>query len=100
VQIDQTTFAMLFTWIVTLGGAVVWAVRQEGRINLANSQIVNLDDKLRTTTKGLTQGAETTQAQVEEWRRHTDAKIDALGISISAKFDKVFDKLDHKQDKT
>jgi len=74
-------------------------VRQEGRINLANEKIANLDDKHKTAKQGLTRGAETTRAQVEEWPRHTDAKTDALGVSISAKFDKVFDKMDHKLDK-
>ncbi|HTN39801.1 MAG TPA: hypothetical protein VLZ84_01530 [Asticcacaulis sp.] len=98
-QIDQATFAMLFTWIITLGGAVVWAVRQEGRINLANERIDGLKDKLTTAIDGLMKFNETSSEQVEAYRSHTDRKIDELGKSMSAKFDKVFDKLDKKADK-
>ena len=69
-QIDQTTFVMLFTWLITLGGAVVWAVRQEGRINLVNAQIENLKYRLTTAIVGLAQRNETTQARVEDYRRY------------------------------
>ncbi|ESQ83268.1 hypothetical protein AEAC466_13535 [Asticcacaulis sp. AC466] len=98
--LDADAFGLVMTWLLTIAGAVIWAVRQEGRINLANEKIANLSDRLNTATAALARFDETTQAQVEEYRRHTDAKIDQLGASLSQKLERVFDKLDQKMDKT
>ncbi|MDV6329885.1 hypothetical protein [Asticcacaulis sp. 201] len=97
--LDADAFGLVMTWLLTIAAAVIWAVRQEGRINLANEKIANLSDRLNTATAALARFDEATQAQVEEYRRHTDAKIDQLGASLSQKLERVFDKLDQKMDK-
>ncbi len=102
--------ALALTLFMTIAGVIIWSIRQEGRINLSNRDIesnrkaseladVHLSDRLADAIKALAKFDENTQTQVEEYRRHTDLKIDQLGNSLSAKFEKVFDKLDQKADK-
>lgn len=102
---------LAFTILLSVFGGIVWAVRQEGRINLANQAISsnkeladisigNLSDKLSNAIAALAKFDENTQEQVEAYRRHTDSKIDELGKSMSLKFERVFEKIDGKADKS
>jgi hypothetical protein len=101
---------LCFTILLAVFGGIVWAVRQEGRINLANRDIVsnkafadqaiaNISDKLANAIAALAKFDENTQDQVENYRQNTDKKIDELGKNMSAKFEKVFEKIDGKADK-
>lgn len=97
-------------WLLTIAGVIIWAVRQEGRINLANQKIEanaelnserhkNLTDKLTTAIQALIKFDENTMEQMNSYKTHTDFKIEELGKAMSVKFEKVFDKLDNKADK-
>jgi predicted PurR-regulated permease PerM len=91
--------AVGFSVLVTWAGVIIWAMRQEGRINLANERIDHFNDKLASSVAALAKFDENTQSQVENYQQNTERKIDELGRNMSAKFEKVFDKLDQKVDK-
>ena len=91
--------AVGFSVLVTWAGVIIWAMRQEGRINLANERIDHFNDKLISAISALAKFDENTQSQVENYQQNTERKIDELGRNMSAKFEKVFDKLDQKVDK-
>ena len=91
--------AVGFSVLVTWAGVIIWAMRQEGRINLANERIDHFNDKLTSSVTALAKFDENTQSQVENYQQNTERKIDELGRNMSAKFEKVFDKLDQNVDK-
>ncbi len=88
-----------FTWLVTVAGVIVWAVRLEGKVNLQTVQLVNTNDKLNTAVAALIKFDEATQKQVEDYRQHTDIKIDNLGRDIKIDLKAISEKLDGKADK-
>lgn len=99
----------------------VWAIRLEGELKAAKEKIKDnketadkdlvaladrfgeavraVNDRLSDAITALAKFDENTQDEVKGYRLHTEAKIEALSKDISAKFERVFDKLDEKADK-
>jgi hypothetical protein len=99
-----------FTILLTWGAAVAYAIRPEGRINLvfalreadkqAFAQTIEAMAREHNSAIGaLAKFDENTQTQVENYQQNTERKIDELNRSMTAKSEKVFDKIDGKADK-
>lgn len=75
-------------WFCTVALVIVWAVRLEDRVNL-----------IQARCDALKEGDINLQRQVEDYRSHTDGKIDKLGDDIKAQLARIYDRLDKKVDK-
>lgn len=101
-MVDGNLIGMLtlaFAVLVAVASAIVWLVRLEGRINLADQAQAAEVKARELSVQALTKFDESTQRQIEDYRTHTDIKIDVLGRDLKAELGKIFDKLDLKEDK-
>ncbi len=111
----------VLTLIVIGAGAIVWFIRLEGKVELqkqmiaalaeatglriqnqtdtANLQFKAMNDQMTSAIAGLTRFNEASQQQIEDYRTHTDTKIDTLGRELKAELGKISDKLEGKVDK-
>lgn len=83
-----TIISLVAAWFLSLAGVIIWAVRQEGRINV-----------LAVRCKGLEERDGALQRQIEEYRSHTDTKIDKMGDDLKGELRRIFDILDRKADR-
>ena len=83
-----SALSLVFIIFMAIMGGVVWLVRLEGELKLQKAQSANLKER-----------CDSLQRQNEDYRSHTDVKIDALSRDIKNGLEKIYDRLDGKVDK-
>lgn len=102
--------ALVLTIVSILAGVIIWFIRLEAKVaagdqkhnayvELAEEKFQNLLGQLAQAVSALSKFDESTQKQVEDYRFHTDTKIEQLGRDIKKDLENIFNKLDTKADK-